>query len=360
LGPQGLGKRRKLKFGRLDESGTYLSLQFKVSRTPSERVIFISQSRYAATVLERAGMSQANPVLTPAVPGRRYSKYDGPTDEAERERLANIGLTKEYYMTIVMSFAYLVIMTRHDMLYIQGKTAKFCANPGQEHFNALKHQLRYLKGTMDYGVEFRWQESDAEPPDGPIRLEAWSDSSYGDDPDTGKTTLGFLIKANGATISASSKLSKRVDSCVNHSELHAFGNAVGVEGGLEQSDMTTDGACDAFARTTRDVKWTLGVKAALEHRTAESINPIPHYVDNAGVISIIDDATMKSPNKHIYRTVCECREAVHNDKAVVPMKIPTKENLSNGLTKQEHGLRESAAQLRELAGPTTIVVKGAC
>jgi hypothetical protein len=90
----------------------------------------------------------------------------------------------------------------------------------------------------------------------------------------------------------------------------------------------------------------------------ESIKPIPLYVDNAGVFSIIDDATMKSPNKHIYRTVCECREAVHDDKVVVPVKVPTEKNLSNGLTKQEHGLRESAAQLRELAGPTTMATRG--
>jgi hypothetical protein len=194
LGPRGLGEKRKLKFGRLDKSGTYLSLQFVVSSTPLERVIFIHQAQYAATVLELAGMKQANPVLTPAVPGRRYSKNDGPTAEPERARLASMGLTKDYYMTLVMSVAYLAFMTRDDMRYIQGKTAKFCANPGQEHFNALKHQLRYLKGTMDYGVEFRWQESDPEPPDGPIHLEAWSDSSYGDDPDTGRTTLGFVIR----------------------------------------------------------------------------------------------------------------------------------------------------------------------
>ena len=68
-------------------------------------------------------------------------------------------------MTMVISLAYLVNMTRDDMRYVQGKTAKFCANPGQDHFNALKHQLRFLKGTMNYGVEFRWQESDSEPPD---------------------------------------------------------------------------------------------------------------------------------------------------------------------------------------------------
>ena len=54
---------------------------------------------------------------------------------------------------------------------------------------------------------------------------AFSDSSFADDVDTSRTTvrtLGYVIQANGATISASSKLNASVDSCVNHNELLAL------------------------------------------------------------------------------------------------------------------------------------------
>jgi hypothetical protein len=79
--------------------------------------------------------------------------------------------------------------------------------------------------------------------------------------------------------------------------------------------------------------------------------PTPVYVDNAGVISMLKGATIKAANKHIYKTLAENRERVNLDKAVIVIKIDTKNNLANAMTKQEHGLRDSAAQMRLIAGP---------
>jgi hypothetical protein len=246
-----------------------------------------------------------------------------------------------------MSLNYLVMISRDDMRFIQGKLAKFCNNPGLEHFKAQKHALRFLKGTLDYGVEFIWRASDPLPTDGPLVIEAWTDSSYADDYDTARTTLGDVLKVNGATVSASSRLSARVDSCVNHSELNAFSNAYTAPAHGE----LTDGASMALARTSRSIVWLRGVKAALERREVDKMPPTPVYVDNAGVISMLEGATIKSANKHIYKTLAENRERVNLDKAVIAVKIDTKDNLANAMTKQEHGLRDSAAQMRLIAGP---------
>ena len=90
---------------------------------------------------------------------------------------------------------------------------------------SIKHQLRFLKGTTDYGIEFSWRATDPEPVDGPITITCFSDSSYADDVDTGPSTLGNIVKANGVTVTARSRLSKRVDACINHSELDAFDEA---------------------------------------------------------------------------------------------------------------------------------------
>jgi len=79
--------------------------------------------------------------------------------------------------------------------------------------------------------------------------------------------------------------------------------------------------------------------------------PTPVYVDNAGVLAMIDGNTIKSANKHIYRTLAEARERVHLDKSVKAVKIGTKDNIANAMTKQEQGLDESAAQLRQITGP---------
>ena len=116
----------------------------------------------------------------------------------------------------------------------------------------------------------------------------------------------------------------------------------------------TDGASVAMVRTARTVAWIRGVKAGLERRDVDSMPPTKVYVDNSGVISMLGDITLKSSNKRIYRALQENRERVHLDKSVVAVKINTKDNLANALTKQEPGLDASAAQLRLIAGPMSL------
>ena len=142
------------------------------------------------------------------------------------------------------------MITRDDMRFVQGKNAKYCSDPGLDNFNSVKHQLRFLKGTVGYGIEFVWLSSDPKPVDGPLDIVAYSDSSFADDLDTGRTTLGTLVQTNGATTFSSSKLSYRVDSCVNHSELHTFGAATV---GHKPEDDAMDGAGVALLRTSREV-----------------------------------------------------------------------------------------------------------
>jgi hypothetical protein len=79
-------------------------------------------------------------------------------------------------------------------------------------------------------------------------------------------------------------------------------------------------------------------------------------VDNAGVISMLEDTTLKTANRHIFRALAENRERVHLDKSVIPVKIGTKNNLANALTKQESGIAESAAQLRLITGPLSVEI----
>ena len=121
-------------------------------------------------------------------------------------------------------------------------------------------------------------------------------------------------------------------------------------------DEPTDGASIAFNKVARNVTWLRGVKAALERRDVRTMPPTVVHVDNAGVLAMIDGTTIKSANKHIYRTLAEVRERVHLDKSVIAVKVATKKNIANALTKQEPGLDESAAQLRCITGPISAVV----
>jgi hypothetical protein len=353
LGVAGLGSTRKITWGPLKHT---LGVDFDVSYTPEKRVVFMSQRTYAVTILERSGKAGCKPVRTPAVAGRVYTKADCPQTDNDKATLQRRGFDKHQYHTLQASINFYVSITRDDMRFINGKLAKFVGNPGEEHFKAQEHQLAFIEATKDYGIEFAWRSTDPEPTDGPLVLEAWSDSSFADDKDTGRTTLGWLAKVNNATVLSASKLSARVDSCVNHSELHAFGEAIGsyAKPACEARTKLTDGASTSFARAGRDVTWLRGVKAGLERRSEVSMPPTPVYVDNSGVISMLKDTTLKTANKHIYRALQENRERVNIHKIVVAVKVDTKLNLANALTKQEPSIHASAAQLRLITGPCSI------
>ena len=343
LGPAGLGSKRGITWGPLRRT---LGIDFEVVYTPERRMVFMSQRAYALTILERGKMTDCNGARTPAVPGRAYTKADCPTTDAQKAELRRKGLTKEGYHSVAAAVNFLVNITREDMRFILGKITKYCLNPGEEHFRALKHSLRFIKGTLDHGVEFIWRASDPEPADGPLTITSYSDSSYGDDIDTGKSTIGGVNQVNGATVSTYSKLSTRVDSCINHSELDAFAGICAAN-----DTKLTDSASVAFVKAGRTVVWLRGIKAALERRDVLEMPPTPVFVDNNGVLSMLQGVTMKAANKHIYRALAENRERVNIDKSVVAVKIDTKDNLADAMTKQGRSIADSAAQLRRIAGP---------
>ena len=148
------------------------------------------QGPYARKVVHRAGMDGCKTVSTPAVPGRKYTKADAPADLAEVQQLEREGLSATWYKSTAASANFLRTMTRLDVAYAQGKIAKACSSPGREHFLALKHLVRFIAGTLDYGIKFELGATDKDPPDGPLTITCFSDSSFADDLDTGKSTVG--------------------------------------------------------------------------------------------------------------------------------------------------------------------------
>ena len=132
-------------------------------------------------------MQNCNAAALPAIPGCKYTKADCPaTDEAKADILCAAGNSTQ---TLVFS------------------TSKLRSMPS----------VSSSAGTKHYGIEFNWFADHPEPPDarGPLHMVAYSDSSFADDVDTARTTLGFVIQVNGASVSAASWMSQRVDSCMN-------------------------------------------------------------------------------------------------------------------------------------------------
>jgi hypothetical protein len=97
--------------------------------------------------------------------------------------------------------------------------------------------------------------------------------------------------------------------------------------------------------------WLRGLKAALERREGSQMPPTTVYVDNAGVLAMLSGVNIKAANRHIFKALAENRERVKVDKIIAPVKIDTKDNIANAMTKQEHDVKASVAQLLQITGP---------
>ena len=49
---------------------------------------------------------------------------------------------------------YAMVATRPDLAYVVGVVSRYMSNPGRKHWEAVKHILRYLRGTTDARLTF--------------------------------------------------------------------------------------------------------------------------------------------------------------------------------------------------------------
>ncbi|GKF29176.1 hypothetical protein Tco_0095518, partial [Tanacetum coccineum] len=49
---------------------------------------------------------------------------------------------------------YAMTCTRPDIAYVVGRLSRHTSSPGKEHWDAVNRVFKYLKKTMDYGLEY--------------------------------------------------------------------------------------------------------------------------------------------------------------------------------------------------------------
>src|SRR6266852_2893927 len=107
--------------------------------------IAISQKKYIEAILKKEGMERANPVATPL---DSNMKIDLNPDQANGDECNS-------YARLLGELQYLASATRPDISFAVHRLASFTRNPSMQHQAMLKHVLRYLAGTRDYGITYR-------------------------------------------------------------------------------------------------------------------------------------------------------------------------------------------------------------
>ena len=100
------------------------------------------------------------------------------------------------------------IVYKSGLKFCITQVGKFSANPGKVHFEGLVHLLRYIRDNKTLGLKYYADLNDAPVTDllrkanmkTKNNLMAFSDSSWQDFPDTGRSTGAYIIYYQGGLI----------------------------------------------------------------------------------------------------------------------------------------------------------------
>ena len=124
--------------------------------------------------------------------------------------------------------------------------------------------LQYVRATVDYGIQYSGHQ---------LKTEAYSDSDWGGDLDTRKSTTGYTLRIANGPVSWSSKLQTTLASSSMEAEYMA---------GYE---------------VVAEIVWAVGVCREIGVKLSDG--PINVYMDNKSAIALANNPVYHKRSKHI-------------------------------------------------------------
>ena len=290
------------RFSMDDRGEIHHILGMEVRRDRINKTLTINQQSYLKDVLARFGMEKCNPVSTPLETGKKFSKL------SEGEETVDV----KQYQAAIGSLNYAAIATRPDLSVAVGMLSQFMVNPGCDHWSGVKRVLRYVKGTLNYGLRFTVAEN--------FTLYGYSDADWAGCHETRKSTSGQVFRIGNCTVSWRSKKQSVVALSSTESEYIAL----------------SESAQEAV--WMRDLLKGVGLTQEL---------PTVLYEDNQGAIALARNPKDHSRTKHIDIRFHYTRQQINNNTLEV-RDCSTTDMLADTLTK---GLPKPAFQkFRERMG----------
>ncbi|XP_071691164.1 uncharacterized mitochondrial protein AtMg00810-like [Rutidosis leptorrhynchoides] len=157
-------------------------LGLEVTYTDSR--LFLSQSKYAYDILVRAQLLDSKPISTLLPTVASFTTGGIPFDDPT------------YYSSLVGALQYLTI-TRPDISYAVNQVSQFLHAPTLDHFQAVKHIIHYIKGTLHYGLIFHRSPNTSNL--------GYSDADWARYIETRRSTYGYSIFLGCNLVSWSAK-----------------------------------------------------------------------------------------------------------------------------------------------------------
>ncbi|XP_057340572.1 uncharacterized protein LOC130677735 [Microplitis mediator] len=169
--------------------------------------VFLRQRQYTRAVFKRFGMDECKPIDTP---------IKAKSNLVKPERASESEMNKYPYQSLIGALLCLAITTRPDIMYAVNYLSQFNTNYNVEHWKAAKRVLRYLKGTIDYGLRFEQTG---------LALIAVVDANWGGDSTDRKSYTGYGFILAGSVISWEARKQKTVALSSTEAEYMAVAEA---------------------------------------------------------------------------------------------------------------------------------------
>ena len=161
-------------------------LGIKLLRDRKNKVLALSQASYIDKILARFSMENSKKGTLPFRHGVHLSTEQSPKTIEQKERMSRIP-----FSSTVGSLTYVKLCTRLDICYAVGIVSRYQSNPGEEHWIAVKHILKYLRRTRDYMLVYS---------SGSLETIGYTNSDFQRDIDSRKSTSGYVFTLNGGAI----------------------------------------------------------------------------------------------------------------------------------------------------------------
>jgi hypothetical protein len=247
--------------------------------------IFLGQGKYVCDILSRFQMGDSRPMTTPMI--TNWKKL-----HASESPLVDSTL----YRQLIGSLMYLV-NTRPDICFAVNTLSQFMVEPRRVHWVAAKHVLRYLCGTVDYGLDYHRGDG--------VRLVGYTDSDWAGCVSDRKNTSGCCFGLGSAVVSWFSRKQKSVALSSAEAEYMAASQA----------------SCEAL--------WLHKMLIGL---FGVQLRPTVIYCDNQSCIKLSENPVFHDRSKHIEIRYHFIRDYVQRG-AVELQYISTEEQVADILTK---------------------------
>ena len=273
----------------------------------SAQQISIDQAQHTKTFLQASGMSEARPMSTPAVPAavlkreRKHKEEESSITVFQSEfQQLDKKMTKEYQQ-VVGSLLYIADCTRPDISYAVGRLCRHMSCPTAQDMTAAKRVARYLCKYSDLPLNYKKPTEASNE----VQLAAYTDASWADDRETGRTTYGYLVFINGSLVSWKSKLLRPV------------------------ALSTCEAEYMSLSEVTREVMWITNLCEELLFKVKK---PVTAFCDNEAAIMLAKNPVNHDRTKHINTYYHFVRQTMV-DGLIEPSQVGTSQQLADGLTK---------------------------